>query len=528
MTPLLRSMMFVTTLAWSLSAFASEVEAGPPTALSLTVYRAASRAAGALALNRLDGFALISETRTVSIPQGDSRLRFEGVADGIEPATALISGLPAKLLEKDRDALLLSPSALVAATLGESVVLVRTDPKSGQSTRSTGVIRSDAGGGVVFQSDAGLEALRCSGLPETFRFNSRAQLSSSPVLSTFVRSPKAVTASVTLSYLARGFDWAANYVASISPDGSRMDIGAWVTLANSNGSSFDDARAQVVAGRLNRVSGVVEPLSIGGPILAQCWPRGTTSDIVSPEPYVLMEASGTTAAPAAAITLAATRNRLAMLVEEEQLGDLKLYRVPDRTTVASRQMKQVRLLDRVSVPVQIRYVADIAANQTLAALNGRRTLQTRNDDAHHLGVPLPSGQIASFETRGADELLLSESPLRDTAVGEDLEIDLGASPDVTFGETPERSRNLPPLPGIEHPRWAQLDEVNRIDIRNGRDAAIQVEVRLRLSDTAQLIAADHPVEWRNDRPLFALSVDAGSTVSIRFQTEHTNPGSMPR
>ncbi len=35
----------------------------------------------------------------------------------------------------------------------------------------------------------------------------------------------------------------------------------------------------------------------------------------------------------------------AVLVQEEQLGDLKLYRVPDRTSVTSRQLKQVRLLD---------------------------------------------------------------------------------------------------------------------------------------------------------------------------------------
>jgi len=32
---------------------------------------------------------------------------------------------------------------------------------------------------------------------------------------------------------------------------------------------------------VNRESGDVEPLDVGGPIFAQCWPRGSTSD--SPE-----------------------------------------------------------------------------------------------------------------------------------------------------------------------------------------------------------------------------------------------------
>ena len=57
-----------------------------------------------------------------------------------------------------------------------------------------------------------------------------------------------------------------------------MDLGAWVTLANGNGVGFPAAHAQVVAGRVNRESGEVEPLDPGGPILAQCWPRGSTSD----------------------------------------------------------------------------------------------------------------------------------------------------------------------------------------------------------------------------------------------------------
>ena len=77
-----------------------------------------------------------------------------------------------------------------------------------------------------------------------------------------------LTETVTLSYLARGFDWAADYIATLSADGKSMDLGAWVTLANGNGVGFPDSRTEVVAGRVNRVSGEVQPLDPGGPILA--------------------------------------------------------------------------------------------------------------------------------------------------------------------------------------------------------------------------------------------------------------------
>ena len=158
------------TLAWALAAVsaapaapavAADTLAEKPSDLSVTVYRAPARGSGSIDLDRLEGFALVSETRTVHLPAGMSRLRFEGVADGIEPASAIVTGLPDGVLEKNREGKLLSPSALIAAAVGKSLTLLRTDRKTGKLTRVTATIRSDAGGGVVFETSEGIEALRC-------------------------------------------------------------------------------------------------------------------------------------------------------------------------------------------------------------------------------------------------------------------------------------------------------------------------------------------------------------------------------
>src|SRR5450432_3605799 len=260
---------------------AADTLAEQPSDVAVTVYRAPYRASGSINLNTLAGFALVSETRTVHLSAGVTRLRFEGVADGIEPSSAIVTGLPAGVIEKNREGKLLSPSALAAAAMGKPVTLLRTDKKTGKLTRLAGTIRSDAGSGVVFETSEGIEALRCSGLPETFSFSGVSDLSATPTLSVLLRSAEAVTRTVTLSYLARGFDWGANYVATLSADQKTLDLGAWVTLANGNGVGFPAAHTQVVAGRVNRESGEVEPLDPGGAILARCWPQGSTSD--SPE-----------------------------------------------------------------------------------------------------------------------------------------------------------------------------------------------------------------------------------------------------
>jgi hypothetical protein len=507
-----------------LAAVADDVVAGPPGDVSVTVYRAPRRSSGSIDLNQLGGFALVSEARTVHLPAGESRLRFEGVADGIEPASAIVAGLPG-ILEKNREGQLLSPSALIAAAVGKPVVFVRTNAKSGKTEELPGTILSDAQGGVVFKTAQGAEALRCSGLPETFEFAS-TDLSALPTLSVLVRTAQATTATVTLSYLARGFDWAADYVATLSPDGKTLDLGAWVTLANGNGVGFPKAHTQVVAGSLNRESGAVEPIDIGSPILAQCWPRGSTSDTpeqsylqgASPLGFGLVEVSVTARRQMMPVAAPATMNTLAERIVQEELGDLKLYRVPDRTTVAARQSKQVRLMDRQAIPVKTLYEAELTAREGDRSFAAVRVLRTQNDAAHHLGLPLPSGQVMVFTERGGASLLLHESPLRDLAVDEEVEIGLGESADVQVKTVNEQA-------SVD---TAHAQVFERVEVSNARAAAIQFEVRLRLNNGARVIHADHALAFKNGQPIFRLSIPAGETAILHYQIEDAIRRSVPR
>ncbi|HMH88593.1 MAG TPA: hypothetical protein VK523_08110 [Steroidobacteraceae bacterium] len=513
------------------SVLAAEILAEPPSDLIVTVYRAPYRSSGSISLNDLGGFALVTETRIVRLPAGTSRLRFEGVADGIEPASAIITGFAGGVIEKNRDARLLSPAALVAATLGKPVELLRTIRKTGKTERLAGTLLSDAGGGVVLKTEQGIEALRCSGLPETFSFEPVSGLSARPTLSVEVRSPRAETRQVTLSYLSRGFDWAADYTATLSDDGKSFDLGAWVTLANSNGVGFPSAHTQVVAGRINHEDGEVDPIDIGGPILAQCWPRGSTSDM----PMVLRFERGSSigsmkatarmpaAAPAMLESVAAKANR----VTQEQLGDLKLYRVPERTTLASRQSKQVRLMDRFSIPVNTVYGADVDVEEDDAGSTpAHRLLRTKNTAANHLGLPLPSGSVAVFGAVGGQRLLEHESDLRDTAADEEVEINMGESPDVQVTANKEKVSvdrapdMLPLVPGVSL-RSVKIGAANRVAISNARAGGIEFELRLQLEAGARVVRADHALGAKNGRPIFFLHVPANETVTVRYQIQHT-------
>jgi hypothetical protein len=541
MTYLSRNWLLLTAVLAPLTASANDIQAGAVTDVSVTVYRAPYGVGEALDLDSLDGFALVSETRTVSIPAGESRIRFEGVADGIDAASALITGLPDGVLEKNRDAHLLSPSSLVAATVGRAVRLVRKDPATGKTTATTGTLLSDDSG-ITFLGPEGLEALRCSGLSETFEFDASAgaTLTATPTLSALVRSPRPITAQVKLSYLARGFDWMANYVATVAPDGKTLDLGAWVTLGNSNAVTFAAARAQVVAGRLNRESSEVEPIDPGQQILAQCWPRGSTSDtperpnIVRADPLWLTAGglrrfelnAPEPAASAMFQEVAVTGSRV---VKEEQLGDLKLYRVPDRTSVTSRQLKQVRLLDRQSVPFEIIYHADLSANITVDSGGAEKLLRTRNDAAHHLNLPLPSGHLSTFLLHDGVPLLVNESAVRDTALNQEFEIDAGDSADVQVSAAVEdveanlaTLKKVPLIPHVVHLRETEVHDLNRIEVSNARSSPISMEISVRLDDGETLVRSDVVPISRNGMPTLRFTVPANQTVAIRYQTGQTS------
>jgi hypothetical protein len=396
------------------------------------------------------GFAMISETRTVTLPAGESTIRFEGVAEGMVAVSAIVTGLPGGTIEKNRNADLLSPAALVDGSLGNRVTVTRTNPATGEEVASSAIIRTRADGGLVLQTEQGFEAVRCSGVPERLEYTAAPRgLSAQPVFSIDTRDPAGGTYQVTLTYLAWGFDWQANYVATLHEGGTsddvRLRLMSWLTILNDNNQSIEQAELMAVAGTLNVVSdfqGLADPPE-GRPLQLTCYPLGSTA-AGSPEPYFDQGSGGgpyppppppmPVYAPAMMRMEAAADASIVVtgqMAAEEQLGDLKLYRIPEQVTVSAQGLKQVAFLDRRNVEGRFVYQAQCYPYaESDSAQETQILFATVNDAAHGLGVALPSGAIAFFEPSSAGELLVAEEHLRDYASGQDVEVALGSSAQV--------------------------------------------------------------------------------------------------
>lgn len=414
-----------------------------PDHVALTVYRDPNRGAQPFNLQWLNGYALVSETRHIRLPAGESEVRFEGVTAGLVPQTAMVTGLGEAVLEKNRDARLLSPGGLLDASLGQRLILRRTQRTTGRVTVEDAIVRSTSDG-VVIQTQEGIEALRCTGLNETILTRSvPVGLSASPTLSIRVRSAVAIDREVTLSYITNNFDWQADYVADLSRDGRTMRLFGWVTLANGDDTGLANATAQAVAGQLNRHRIWVDP-GQATPISIRCWPSGRTDEIApsgfgqdsaydivvtgSRLPRNLPAVPPPPAPPTPPAMEAGT-----VIAREERLGDVRLYRIPIAVTVAPRSQKQIAMLDRPGVRVERVLRLRPSAGNIDAPFE--RVLRTRNNAANGLGIALPAGKLELFQVENGRRLLVGEGQSGDRAVGEKVEFVVGEASNIRAHQT---------------------------------------------------------------------------------------------
>jgi len=480
-----------------------------PDAVAVTIYRAPDREAdAAMNLGWLEGYALITETRTVDIPAGAATIRFEGVAGGILPESALVSGLPSGVREKNLDADLLSARNLYARAFGRPVILRRHRGKDGKGavTEERAVIRSAPDGAAIVQTKEGFEVANCGrGISDALVYPEMPEgLSAKPTLSVRTVSAEAKRATISLSYLAWGFDWQTNYVVRLNPDTGKADVLAWVTLASSDPTSFTNAAAAVVGGKVNRESTQEQPEAQEGTLVLHCYlgPRPVPPPAVTMPAPAPMMMEGMMSAD---IIVTATRRSETVMsvstkVTEEGLGDLKLYRVPMPTTVASNAQKQVAMHDLHGVKLTVFHTATLQDGlDNQAAIK----LRTRNRKEDGLGVALPGGPVAVFEPHGGEMLLVGQGGLGNYAVNEDVELVLGTSPNVHVAVETIKSSG-------------KRDEFEA-KVTNANPWPITFEGTVQLNEGEKL---DHPssrLTRKFGRPIWTTTVAANSEASLRYR-----------
>ena len=341
-----------------------------------------------------DNQALVQDTRVITFT-GDpaQRIEFKNVSAQIRAETASLSATDLSIVEQNFDYDLLSPAKIMENAVGQTITLVRTNPATGQELRERAVVLA-ANGGVVLQIGDRIEVLRDDGLPVRVIFDKvPPNMRADPTLSMTV-SAKAGTREAVLRYLTPGLGWRADYVALFDEKTSTIDVQGWITLSNNSGVHYDNARAVLVAGSPRMLN------------QGQCYDCGGGD--------VDMVEAGTESG---------TR---------ERLGNYYLYPLPQRTTIANLQTKQVSFLDVHGAPAQHGYEVRLGWLQSASQPMSVNTVYSFSNSAQGgLGDQLPAGVVRFYirDSKGQPQFI-GENSIGHTPMGSKLSISTGQAFDV--------------------------------------------------------------------------------------------------
>ncbi|WP_374568771.1 DUF4139 domain-containing protein [Ideonella sp.] len=432
--------------------------------------------------------ALVKDTRRLTLERGANRIALRDVSATMRPETAQLRSVSNpgsfSLLEQNFDFDLLTPAALLEKSVGKTVRIVKTHPTSGAETTESAQVLS-AHDGVVLKIGDRIE----TGLPGRIVFDGvPANLRDRPTLVTELDSQRAGPQEVELSYLTKGLAWRADYVAELSADDRVIDLNGWFTLTNQSGTSYSNAKLQLVAGDVN---------------------------LVQEEPMEADEAAdGRVYAPPPEVT-----------VSQEALFEYHLYTVGRPTTLADQQTKQVALLNASGVPVtkelvlqgQEGYYTD-SVGEIGKTLKTAVYIEFANREDTHLGEPLPKGVVRLYKRDSAGNAqFVGEDSIDHTPKNETVRLHVGDAFDVTADK--------------KQTDWRQRDSKKRsreihesayeIVLHNAKPEAVTVAVREPVPGDWTMLQESQPhrkvaagtAEWRVKVP-----AEGSATLKYRVLT----------
>ncbi len=329
--------------------------ASPAPALELTVYK--------------QDFALVHDTRAVSVRAGTDQVLLPGVSKQLDPDSVLFDWPEGRshpdVVSTTYNIGVSSSQELMQRLVGQSVDVVWRGQDGRESDRRSGRLE-EAGQGTVLHTKEGylIDPTGEVVVPGNRTFPTM------PELVAKVESPLTGTLKLGTSYLTRGLSWSADYVGMISGDGKSMRLECWGTVTNQTGTDFPAAKIKLVAGNPNRAAAYVSDRS------EMTFTRG-----------VQVQMSGRLAqAPAGMPPPVAT-------------GELYAYPIPAQADISQGQMNRVRILEAASVPIVRTY--SIALNPWMEATerhSAQVSISFTNGTAVGLGLPLPAGAVRAYET----------------------------------------------------------------------------------------------------------------------------------
>nr|WP_315469716.1 DUF4139 domain-containing protein [uncultured Undibacterium sp.] len=435
-----------------------------------------------------ENLALVKDQRKLNLKRGVSALAFRDVSARMRPETALLRSVSApgslSVTEQNFDFDLLTPQKLLEKYVGQTVTIVRTHPTTGAETSEQAQVLA-ANDGVVLKIGNRIE----TGLPGRIVYNDvPANLRDRPTLVMSVNNTSNAAQDVELSYLTGGLAWKADYVVELNPAEDKLDMSGWVTLTNTSGASYRNAKLQLVAGDVNQV-----------------------------EEAAVMDGGRVRAMAAAPVMKVAE-------MREESLFEYHLYTLNRPTTIAENQTKQVALLSASAVPVRKEfllrgndYYYQSASGDLGQKIKIGAFIEFDNKDSAQLGMPLPKGVIRVYKKdSNGNAQFIGEDKIDHTPKNEKVRLKLGDAFDLTADK---KQTDFKKIAGTSKYNYI-FESAYEITLKNAKKEAVTVTVQEPMPGDWQILSSSHPhTKASSNAAVWKISVPADGSTKLVYRTQ---------
>jgi hypothetical protein len=447
------------------------------------------------------GYAVVREDRGVTIAQGRGELKITDVAALIDPTTVAFTSITdpegTRVVDQNFQFDLVSNDKLLERFVDQEIgVIVQRGDTAGTvkgtllSAQGGVLILRDAGGGLnTLNGYLGLD------LPEL-----PSGLITRPTLVWNTTSTRGGEQTARISYQTEGITWWADYnlvfAEGKDANAGTLDVGAWVSILNQSGATYDNTRLKLVAGDVQRAQ------QAGVEHLGFAQSRSLAGDAAAPS------------------------------FAEKSFFEYHLYTLSEPTTIPQNSTKQIELFPTArGVPCDKILVyagqgdywwgGEPITDQGYGVQSKSSVdvyLKFKNDEKQGLGMPLPAGRIRVSKLDPEDGGLefIGEDVIKHTPREEQVLIRLGQAFDVV-GERKQTDFRF-------DAGRRRMDETIEIEVRNRKKEAVQVIVQERMYRWTnwEFVGSPPAHEKLDARTIhIPVNIEPNGTTTVKYTVRYT-------
>lgn len=416
---------------------------------------------------------VVKDVRELDISSGTSEIKLTDVAQFIDPTSVHID-INGEVLEQNFQYDLVSMDKILKKYIDKNIQLVGEKGEfiEGKLLSANGfqIVLQKNDGGLLMLPSAGKYQISVGSLPEG--------LITRPTLVWMVDSKSSGKQDVEVSYQTSGMNWHAEYVVVLNENDTKLDLNSWVSVENTSGATYTNAKLKLVAGDVN----LIQNNNFSKPQYDRVY---AAKSMESVEQF-----------------------------NEKEFFEYHIYDLQRKTTIANNETKQISLFEASDVRAKKKYFYGNSSNYYSVSQSGKVSVivEFENSEANNLAKPMPKGKVRVYKSDGDAVEFIGEDLIDHTPKKEKVKLKIGEAFDIVVKDVQTENKK------ITNKVYEQTYEVT-ITNRKKEDIVIDVERMLGLN--WEILNSSIKFEKKDSQKiLFKVPVKADSKTVLKYKVRY--------